>query len=341
MFPFFVRYPMRVFVSYSNKRIPKVSRKKFDTFSQIQKDAYLKAYPHSSHGKAKKSSKSEPKQETKSEPKQEQKQQPKQEKKTQQDNPFVNSKGNYVPPKQDKTKVENEEFKDLKTSNKKSLKRKISESVFDGMKFRLNEITKVLREPKADIMKALNEPSTKHMLNAAGGSIKALAKASLEVLKVPNTALGKTFEELHKTDAFKKLQKGTMKVDEFLKKYPTIKKIGGGLMAGAMIYQWLNMSFSGDFDDDFNIEHIGEALQGNYSVEQFVASPSGAKALAQLATGIATGGMASFPWHSAMNITFAAIYTAAKRSNNKDLMKKAQEQIRKSFNKKAQAQMAA
>lgn len=331
---------MRVLVSFSNTKIAKVGKKGFAKFNSAQKAAYLRAYPHSSHGKTKRST-AKPKREEspKSEPKSSPKSEPRQTKRPQSES--VNKKGEYVPPKQDHSKVKNEEFKDLKTSNAKGLKRKIAESVFDGMKFRLNEISKVLREPKADIMQALNEPTTKHMLNAAGGSIKALSKAALEVLKVPNTALGKTFEELHKTNAFKKLQNGTIKVDAFLKKHPNIKKIGGGLMAGAMIYQWLNMSFSGDFDDDFNIGHIGEALMGNYSVEAFVASPSGAKALAQLAAGIATGGVASFPWASGMNITFAAIYTAAKKNGDKDLMKKAQQLIRKSFNKKAKAQMAA
>lgn len=325
---------MRVFVSFSNKRIAKVSRKEFDKFSASQKAAYLRAYPHSSHGRPKKTTK---KSKPSSEPSE--KSSPDSQPKS---NPFVNKKGEYVPPKQDRTKVENEEFKDLKTSKDKSLKKKITESVFDGMKFRLNEITKALREPKDDIMKALNEPSVRHTLNAAGGSVKGLAKAALEVLKIPNTALGKTFEELHKTKAFQKLQKGTMKVDEFLDKYPTVKKIGGGIMAGAMIYQWLNMSFSGDFDDDFNITQIGEALMGNYSIAGFIASPSGAKALAQLAAGIATGGVASFPWHKGMNITFAAVYTAAKKMGDTGLMEKAQNQIRKSFNKSAKEyQMAA
>lgn len=328
---------MRVLVSFSRKRIHKVSRKEFDKFSQVQKDAYLKAYPHSSHGKPqkRKSQKQEPKEEP-------QPQKPKAAN-VKKENPFVNKQGKYVPPKQDRTVIENEEFKYLKTSKDKSLKKKIGESVFDGMKFRVNEITKALREPKEDIIKSLNEPSVRHSINAVGGSIKGLTKAALEVLKIPNTALGKTFEELHKTKAFQKLQKGTMKVDEFLDKYPTVKKIGGGVMAGAMIYQWLNMSFSGDFDDDFNISQIGEAMSGNYSVSDFIASPSGAKALAQLAAGIATGGLASFPWHKGMNITFAAIYTAAKKTGNTGLMEKAQKQIRKSFNKSAkkQYQMAA
>ena len=317
---------MRVLVSYSSKRIPKVGRKEFDKFSNSQKAAYLKAYPHSSHGRPKKKSKPSEKSTKGSRPK---------------SKPFVSTKGEYVPPKQDRTKVESEEFKDLTTSKDKSLKKKITESVFDGMKFRLNEITKALREPEEDIIRAFNEPSVRHTLNAAGGSVKGLAKAALEVLKIPNTALGKTFEELHKTKAFQKLQKGTMKVDKFLNKYPIVKKMGGGIMAGAMIYQWLNMSFSGDFDDDFNVTHIGEALMGNYSVEEFLASPSGAKALAQLAAGIATGGLASFPWHSGMNITFAALYTAAKKIGDDTLAKKAQAQIRKSFNDKAEAQMSA
>jgi hypothetical protein len=133
------------------------------------------------------------------------------------------------------------------------------------------------------------------------------------IMKIPNSVLRKGFEKLHKTKAIQKLQKGTMKADQFLNKNPFLKKMGGPLVAGALAYQWLNMSFSGDFDDDFNLDNLVNALQGDYSLEELIATPDGLKGLAQLAAGIATGGLLSFPWHKKMNIAFAAAYTGARR----------------------------
>lgn len=296
---------MKIMISLSAKPA-RVNAEGFKRLSISEQRGYLEAYPNSAHkqlfsGKVKTR---KPKQETKSAQK---KSTPKKK---------ANSKA-----KPKATKKVSMDQPDIEFVAKDPTKQEINfaRSIFKDVGFQLNEITKAIRSPAKNIVNAFNEPSIANVMKAAGGSVKGLSKAAMEVLKLPNTVLGATFKELHKTNAFQKLDKGMIKVDKFLEDYPAIKKIGGPLMAGAMIYQWLNMSFSGDFDDDFNVSAIGDALQGNYSVQDFVSSPSGAKALAQLATGIATGGIASFPWHSSMNIAFAAMYTGAKKLGDSGL----------------------
>lgn len=176
-------------------------------------------------------------------------------------------------------------------------------------------------KPK-EVATYLREPMTNKLLGACGKGFGTLFNTIDQVLKLPNQGLQKGFEVLHKTKAFQSLHKGTIKVDKFLEKYPVLKKAGGPLVAGALAYQWLNMSFSGDFDDDFNIDDMVSALQGEYSIEQLLGTPSGLKGCAQLITGLATGGLLSFPWHSKMNIAFAAAYTGARRLGQTDVAQK-------------------
>lgn len=141
----------------------------------------------------------------------------------------------------------------------------------------------------------------------------ALADATTHVLAFANNAARSAFTEIAKTKAVKKLQSGLLTVDKFLDKHPVIKKMTGPMVAGALCYQWMNMAFSGDFDDDFDVSAIGNAMSGEYSVHDLLSSSSGLKSMAQLALGVDTGGLASFPWHASLNIGFAALYTGAKK----------------------------
>ncbi len=286
---------MRAILSLSTGKLKPVSAKVFLTLNAAQRAAYFQTFPHSSHRRLRKDGTKKTDAEMEQE-EQEAKESKSETKKSEEDSP---------PQKFPKRQIA------------------FAKAVFDDVGFQLNDITKAIRAPKDDIIEALNNKDFKSLINAAGGTVKGLSKAALGVLKLPNTVLGATFKELHKTKALKKLHKGTMKVDEFLKKYPMIKKMGAPLIAGAMIYQWMNMSFSGDLDDDFDITHIADALKGDYSVESFLGSPNGMKAMAQLALGISTGGLASFPWFSSMNITFAALFTVARKMENTKLAKAA------------------
>lgn len=185
----------------------------------------------------------------------------------------------------------------------------------------MEKMSKTLGTNQKDLQKCFQQKDTAAIMKACGKGFSNLFDTINTVLTLPNKGLKKTFEKLHKTKAFQALHKGTVKVDQFLDKNPMIKKVGGPLVAGALAYQWLNMSFSGDFDDDFNIDNLVGALQGNYSIEELLGTPDGLKACAQLVAGLATGGIASFPWHSKMNIAFAAAYTGAIKLGKSEVAK--------------------
>lgn len=96
-----------------------------------------------------------------------------------------------------------------------------------------------------------------------------------------------TKEQLHKLDAF-------------LQGHPVLKKLGGLVVGGILIYIWLNMSFGGDFVFDMSFDDIILALTGNYSLGDLFAGDEGVRMLLLFATGTLLG--LSFPWPGATSV---------------------------------------
>lgn len=99
-------------------------------------------------------------------------------------------------------------------------------------------------------------------------------------------------------------------LDAFLDKHPVIKRLGGIAVGAILIYIWLNMSFSGDFEGDFDQSTLLAALVGNYSISEIFAGPEGIKMLILFAT----GAFLSFPWPGPQSAQFAIsiVYGLAK-----------------------------
>ena len=89
-------------------------------------------------------------------------------------------------------------------------------------------------------------------------------------------------DKLAKTRMIQGLQKGTIKVDEFLDKYPKLKTASGVAIAGFLTYQWLYMSFSGNLDSDYDLSSIPEAVAGNIGFTEILATPQGVKGMGLL-----------------------------------------------------------
>lgn len=195
----------------------------------------------------------------------------------------------------------------------------------------LTALSKHLNVSSRDIQVAVLQRDVKAVLSHG---ISALADATTSVLSFANNIALSTFEELAKTATIKKLQSGVITVDRFLDKHPVLKKMTGPLVAGALCYQWMNMAFSGDFDDDFDVSSIGSAMAGEYSVHDLLSSPSGLKSMAQLAIGVVSGGVASFPWSAKLNIGFAAVYTGAKKLKSSNVLRSLRS-VQDNFRKKA------
>ena len=134
--------------------------------------------------------------------------------------------------------------------------------------------------------------------------VKKGFKAYKDIIKaigeyVASTKVGKWTEEKLKA------------LDDFLAKHPRTKKIAGIVVAGLLIYIWLNMTFTGNADYDFDMTDMISALGGGFTLSTLFAGPEGMALLMLFATGVM--GL-SFPWPGPQHIQFigAVLYGSAK-----------------------------
>jgi hypothetical protein len=107
-------------------------------------------------------------------------------------------------------------------------------------------------------------------------------------------------------------------LDEFLKRHPKTKRLVGIAVGAILLYIWLNMSFTGDFDYDFDQSTLISALLGNFSLTDIFTGPDGVKLL----TLFITGSFLSFPWPGPQTALFivSLIYGLAKTFNVRKLV---------------------
>lgn len=212
------------------------------------------------------------------------------------------------------TDVLSEGLKDLVTKfgskALSSLKR-----IFGPLKKDLLDIASELKIGLDQIISAFKERSVFQLLKALKFNLGKLFKATQAFTTAVRGGLLRTFEEIFKSGVFNKLRNGSLKVDEFLDKYPLLKKATGLVVAGLLVYIWLNMTFIGDFDFDFDFGDILGALGGSFSLTDLFVSPSGL----MLFTLLATGGLISAPWLGAtsLNLLTGILYTGYARLKGK------------------------
>lgn len=67
-------------------------------------------------------------------------------------------------------------------------------------------------------------------------------------------------EYLASTKVLKWTQEKLGELDEFLKKHPKTRRMTGIIVGAILLYIWLNMSFTGDFDYDFDQSTLISAI---------------------------------------------------------------------------------
>lgn len=134
--------------------------------------------------------------------------------------------------------------------------------------------------------------------------VKKGFKAYKEVIK----AIG---EYLSKTKVGKWTEDKLKDLDAFLAKHPKTKRIAGMAVAGILIYIWLNMTFTGNADYDFDMGDMILALGGGFTLSTLFAGPEGMALLTLFVTGVI--GL-SFPWPGPQHFQFigAVLYGSAK-----------------------------
>jgi hypothetical protein len=125
-----------------------------------------------------------------------------------------------------------------------------------------------------------------------------LAKKGLKIYREVLDAIG---EYVAKTKVGKWTEDTLNDLDNFLKTHPKIKRIAGIGVAALLIYIWFNMTFTGDFEYDFNLVDVLAALGGKFSLSQIFAGKDGMKLLLLFATGVI--GL-SFPWPGPTSVKF-------------------------------------
>ena len=183
----------------------------------------------------------------------------------------------------------------------------------------VNEITKDLGVARDELVNAIKEKSVFKAVKAVG---MGGGKVALDGLKTVDTALNFAADKVAATQMEQELQKLTIKLHELLNKYPKLKTVAGVGIAGFLTYQWLQMSFSGNLDSDYDLSNIPEAIAGNIGFTEVLATPAGIKGMGLLAAGIATGGMTTIWAGGRRGLMMAAAYTGAKKAGNTNLANK-------------------
>ena len=134
--------------------------------------------------------------------------------------------------------------------------------------------------------------------------VKKGFKAYKEIIK----AIG---EYISQTKVGRWTEEKLRDLDAFLAKHPRTKKIAGVVVAGILIYIWLNMTFTGNADYDFDMTDMILALGGGFTLSKLFAGPEGMALLTLFATGML--GL-SFPWPGPQHFQFigAVLYGSAK-----------------------------
>jgi hypothetical protein len=207
--------------------------------------------------------------------------------------------------------------------------------IFNNLKDIFEKIKEDFGLSIKQLITAFKDKNLFAILKAIGFNIVVLVKCIKTATSLVRSGLMRVFEEIYKSSIFQELKKGTIKIDEFLNNYPILKKIGGIAIAGLLLYIWLNMTFIGDMDYDFNFNDLLNALSGNFSITDLFMSPSGIMMITLFASGFVG---ISFPWlgSSVYNLVLALIYTGYNNLMNKGKFKDREivKKIRKMIPKK-------
>lgn len=198
--------------------------------------------------------------------------------------------------------------------------------IFNELRYNIQKVGKDFMMNLNDLISAFKNRNVYDMLKAFGFNFKLVFRAIGAFTNALKGGLLEVFKEMARTKTFQKIRRGAIKIDAVLDKYPILKRLTGIVVAGLLLYIWLNMTFIGDLDYDFNFSDTVAALHGTFSITDIFTSPEGMMLIALFGTGAAFG--LSVPWlgKSLYNLTLAIVYTGyAKLKGDKKkiaLMKK-------------------
>lgn len=181
----------------------------------------------------------------------------------------------------------------------------------DSIKSDLTDIANRIGTPLKDLVKALANRNVFALLRALRFSFAGILKGMHDLSRLLPRGLLAMCQDIAKSPLMDKLRRGTATVDDFLNRYPIIKKLAGPVLAAFLLWVWLNMSFTGSPLDDFDLMSIAHAMVGRYTLTDFVTSPQALAMFMLLGTGFMGIGVDWFA-SSVENLLFGLCLTGAR-----------------------------
>jgi len=195
----------------------------------------------------------------------------------------------------------------------------ISSAVKSKIEF-IQSFAKALKKNVSDVLVFFKNKKVFQFFSAIKFNMKLLFKKLKNGYDAYKKLLDAIAEYIANTGIVKWTAGEIKKLDKFLKAHPVIKKIAGPAVAGILLYIWLNMAFTGDFEFDFDFTDMIAALQGSFSLTDLFTGAQGIKMLTLFFVGIAG---TSFPWPGpqsyqlVLGVTTSLIKMIKDRSLNK------------------------
>jgi hypothetical protein len=202
--------------------------------------------------------------------------------------------------------------------------------IFNELRYNIQKIGRDFLLNLNELISAFKQRNVFDMIKAFGFNFKLIFRAIQAFTNALKGGLLEVFKDLSRTRAFQKMRSGALKVDKVIEKHPILKRLTGIVIAGLLLYIWLNMTFIGDLDYDFNFSDTVAALHGSFSIADIFTSPEGLMLMTLFGTGFAFG--LSVPWlgKSLYNLTLAIIYTGyAKLKGDKKKLAKIKRKMKK------------
>lgn len=197
-------------------------------------------------------------------------------------------------------------FRNYVTKNEKLI---LSESIqlnelTGWLKERMNfisELASKLKVKLADLIKLFTNSKVYKFFSTIKWSFDKLFELAKTGMKYYRLLLDAISEFMSKNKIVKWTEAKLKLLDEFLSNNPKLKHIAGIGVAALLIYIWMNMSFTGDIEYDFDMSTIILALAGKFTLHTLFGGKEGIKLLMLFITG--TIGL-SFPWPGPQSIQF-------------------------------------
>ena len=205
--------------------------------------------------------------------------------------------------------------------------------VLDAIK---NHIQSIANELKVGYQAVANAFKTKdffNILKAFGFSMVKLISALLKAVGSFKAVAKAIVDDIVSKDIVAKVKNGTMRADEFIKKYPALKYISGLGIAAFLIWKLQYDADMGDFEMDFDATPILLAIQGKFLLTDLLTTEDGIEEFVVFLAGVASG--ISFPWSSIIpaGVHLMVLATAWKNSKKPEVQEKIKKAITQTRNK--------